>query len=349
MSHIESIRRRTKKILFCDSNIFIGCALEEVEGSTIQVLKDIKKQLDKNKAVLIVPKLIVAEVENRLRTQLKGLKGSLEAIIKKMKNEKGYKESGLVTSALLESDKIFKKKIETREKDIKKILESIYNHKNTIRPDISDGIIIKGIRRALFGRAPFTQKRGSFILHQDCIIFESLLETLSKITGVNQKELIFCAKDPDYSTNQQVESLSETVKEELKTTVKSTSFYTNSAKMLKEKFAESYSKKEVDKYDRDSVIFSPNTRSYEQDGITHVPSWLTTAGARTVLDSGIISNDFSTRVGSADRLRFSETYRTIPKCPNCGYEIIPSTTLGAGVTTEQKYFLCPMCGQEFFG
>lgn len=345
-----SVIRKAKTILFIDSSVFLGSALGELDGSTIQVLKDIRKHLNDNKVVLIVPELVIVEVRRRLKIRLETLKQSFNESITKKKDDKDKQRSRLITSALEKSRKDFFTDIETAEKDISKVLDSIFQHRNTSQPKLSPDIILRGLQRALLMRPPFTIKDGSYVLHQDCINFELLLEALSEFSGAPQKELIVCSDDADYFSDTKKANLNRELEKELLQKVKKVTAYSNPAKMLQDKFKEGYSKKEVELYPESLKVAL---------GDAHVKSGY--ASFQDSLNSAIISSPSSRpfSVNLADGMAHiadgSMGYilptHVCPSCHKAFSETSLASTIGGTLYGDwmagMKQLRCPYCGWVF--
>jgi ribosomal protein L40E len=262
------IRKIIPKIVFIDTNIFIGCALQETTNldidsdkvADIKTLKDIKEKLDDKKMVLVLPENIKAEIVTGMKIKFKELEKNIGYSFPKV-NSLREKESGkismLIKTEIERSKKELLGRIKEKSKKISNIVDEIIEHKkNTRLIELSDELIISGIKRSLLMKRPYTPKlredgsensKSAYLKDQDCVAFESFLNYLNE----NEKELeksecIICSDDSDYFEKIKENVLHKDITQEIK--CKKISGYQNILNMLKKEFDKDYSEKEIKEY-----------------------------------------------------------------------------------------------------
>ena len=263
-------KEKIQKVVFLDSNIFINCALEEVEGSNIETLGDIESLLNKNKAKLLLPEVVISEVEfgiedRFIKLRLK-IKKSFDSILKlkeldpsALKKGRG-KSQGLLIKSLKEvrtrirnDKKEALKNLDDKKKEIKRAVSDIVKNSNAIKIDLSDNDIMKGLRRSLNKKPPFSvfNNKPAYLKDSDCIIFESLISFLKeyKATGkVKIGKLILCIDDVDYFKSEDKQDLKKEVEQDLKKEVEQLKAYNDPVEMLKGEFHKKYTSAEIKKH-----------------------------------------------------------------------------------------------------
>lgn len=206
-----------KNYLFIDTDVFFDAM---TSNSSKEILNKLNNKLDDKNTFLILPVVILKEIEKLFENWkvdfFKKTEGNLT--VKKIlgieeqltnSNAKQKKRSyELLNSDLI--DKLIKEKrdnllaeIKQFYADLSKKFDLILKHKNTIIIELTDELVLNGIKRSLLKKAPYTRNdkitENAHTKDVDCIAFESLLFYLNNENKVGTKDnLSLCIKDSDY-------------------------------------------------------------------------------------------------------------------------------------------------------
>lgn len=247
-----------KKIVFIDTNVFIDCVYKMTDNLDCKPLEEILKKLEINELILILPEITEKEILEILSSKSNELKkkidNSFNQVEKNVEHEM-KKDEGKVSRIIKDLIQQGKEKCtDGVQKEIEKgvkITKNIINHNNVKKVEMTDYLMLKGMRRSLFKVAPFeanNKKKGVHTKDQDCIAFESILSFL-KEGDYKGYTFIVCAADADYfDGKEEGENLGEEIVKDLKKFCKEVRGYRNPLKMLNEEFSSNYSKEYIEEY-----------------------------------------------------------------------------------------------------
>jgi hypothetical protein len=242
---------KTNKIIFIDSNVFIKCAIEEIGGSGLEIFKKLELAMDEGSFKLILPENIEIEVRKDVDSQIKLFAESVKSKLKtaigadnSVKGKKAFEE--ILNTCERESLKI----VQDEGKKIKSSLDKILNNKNCIKVKITKEIISEGILRAVLKKAPGRCKRTSYLIHQDCIAFEAILNYLDK-EKIKKAKIVICSEDSDYQNTDDNKKIDNEILAEFKSREIEAVGYNNPLDMLNGEIVKSgkkYTKKDIKTY-----------------------------------------------------------------------------------------------------
>lgn len=205
-------KKPSHKLLFIDTNIFIDGIFS---NSGNQILEELIKKLNDKKIVIILPEIIKMEIFNKFEEMKKGLiekaenNLSIEKIlgiddnVKSKRKESNAGKNAKTIDGIIEKDR--KKLINSINefyKSMSTTISKLFNHKNTKIIELTDKLLLSGMRRSLLKIAPFTNtnKTGesAHTKDADCIAFESLIFHLKANNSKSKNSLIICVSDKDY-------------------------------------------------------------------------------------------------------------------------------------------------------
>lgn len=201
----------TKKFLFVDTNIFIDAVTCD---SSKQILDELIRRLEQKKITLILPEVIEMEIitqysfwkkdvlkkaeENLSTESILGIKDVTDKSAKR--DRKGETEAKKINSIIAGDRKKLLDKIKTHYESVSKDINKIFKHKNTARINLTNLLVLEGMKRSLLKRAPYTRTdkatENAHTKDIDCIAFESLRSFLR--SQKTKSDLIMCVSDKDY-------------------------------------------------------------------------------------------------------------------------------------------------------
>lgn len=212
-------KEKIKDLLFIDTSVFrdiLTC------NSSLENIKGLVKKLESNKIILILPEVILKEIKKEFNSWqenlLEGIKENISTIkilgfseektgVKNNKNEKNDKENlELVDKIISKKREELFNEVKGFYNDLQKNVYLIFEHKNTKLVELTDDIILKGIKRSLLKRAPSTRsdktKENSHTKDIDCMAFESLIYFLGNEKIEENSKIYLYVKDSDYVDNE---------------------------------------------------------------------------------------------------------------------------------------------------
>jgi len=289
------------------------------------------------------------EILTVLRNGFGDLKKKIEVKINNLISEeikkKKSKRSKIILKSLNKSKREIKGGIEKQYTSTKKVVEEIFNNKNIYSIDLTDRLINLGLKRALLLRAPYTPLKTvwktTFEKDQDCVAFESVLDSLEKI-GKKFKnfEMIFCVDDSDYFENDKKEKLHEEIVNDLKSKCSKIQAFTSPLDMLDSEFKEEYTKEQREDYE----TLADSIRA-EAGGLWTGFSESTSRSSLSNRGNDQISSlSFSTSTSSS-RLEITGDTKYCLKCGNNIESSIKAEHLG--YLLGQFPFDCPFCHKQY--
>lgn len=225
---------KTKKYIVLDTNIFVsfletGFLVAQESGfkepEDIKVLENLLKILDKDKAELILPEIIILECQ-------------------RIKAEKDEELDKIYNKAIIsvQDTNIFNKKIaqkpfenikesmlrvckkeKNRNIRIWRSLENIFGHRNTHFIKLSQELLFEAYKRGLSGKKPFVMRFSNskdqtlnnkpiFDIQPDCIILESIIYFLKNKTNY---ETYICTNDNNFYISNEKKQLDINIQKEM--------------------------------------------------------------------------------------------------------------------------------------
>jgi hypothetical protein len=205
------------KYIFIDTNLFIEVITSNEGGN---ILDSVLKQLNKKNVKIILPEVIKIEILTqysywkkgvadsvRMNLTTKNILGIREELTNKEKNNRkkqtGETEAEKIDSVIESDIEKIAKKIQSHYESISNKIEIIFTHKNTNLVELTDHILLAGMRRSVLKKSPYTKtEKSTENAHTkdiDCIAFESLLAFLEgHHEEFKDATLIMCVSDKDY-------------------------------------------------------------------------------------------------------------------------------------------------------
>ncbi|MFA5413445.1 MAG: PIN domain-containing protein [Patescibacteria group bacterium] len=350
------MRRNLPQIVFIDTNIFISCALEQIDDLDIDVLKKIENKVDSGKMVLVVPEVIEKEIFDEHKKIFKEIKDNINCIdsSKIFGSSKEKDQFKKIHEKITKSIKDNVKSVEDIERSNEDIIKRIMSHKNTKKIPLTGDILIRGMVRSSLKEPPWTEnpRKTAYVKDLDCIAFESFLKFLEDSKIDKKQKCILCVDDKDYFEDCGKKLLNEGVKTSIKkTNVENIkiSGYKNPLDMLDKEFKENYTEEQKKKFDR---TYRTINCGIEPPALASVSSGI------NLPFSSSLNNDFGT-------FRISNVIEAERKfCPFCGKNIEKElseygynkdslnrfySSRVTYATTCYNYrspFKCPYCGRE---
>ncbi len=234
------------KLLFIDTVLFVGCILGDIKGQnlTVEVLEDVQKELSKGKALLLLPEVIKYEVIDKLKEREKAFVSKIKHYFGMLKTLRGEDRlPALMKKTIEKAKENLVKDVQNKHKEAQTLLNKIFEHENTRTIEITEEIFFRGCRRALIRKAPATKNnknKSAFKKDQDCMAVESIINFLKE----NKCEkLVVCTRDTaDYYEG---DDLHSEVLDDLREGCNKVVSYRNLLDMLKEEFAKSVKKEDI--------------------------------------------------------------------------------------------------------
>lgn len=176
--------------VFLDTNIYCRILSQGKTGCELRHFNDLKKLVEGNVITLLVPEVILLELEKQNRTFAEDITNALGDIKKIISLNISWSEILDVKDELISIIQQKKqKKIEKWEENYTKISEFLKSDKTEVIEFNAD-LLCNGKSRLIAARMPINKDRSE----QDALIIESLV-TFFKQSNSNDKELIFCSEN----------------------------------------------------------------------------------------------------------------------------------------------------------
>jgi len=214
----------------------------EIKGDTPDTLNKLYDLLEEDKLRLLLPEVIQLEFYQILEDKADELKRSVD----RHKEEIG-KDNSLddkISDDLIEKlDDCINDRGKNKE-EVKKTIEKIFSHKNTVKLQISNDTLIKAYKYSLSKKKPFkkSQKEEGKIeqsLQGDCLIISTLEEFLNKEKDF---EFYFCSRNKsDFADNKAVADKDMKIHKDIKKNFAHIEYYLNLFQLLNDKLGTDYS------------------------------------------------------------------------------------------------------------
>lgn len=182
-----------QKYIFVDTQIWIYCCLSSQKGEDKKILQTLKRKLDNNEIILILPETVAIEFQRRAKAEIEYFIQVLE------KQEKEFSLSLYPTyeGRIKKHINNIKDEVQNDFKDAKVEVDGIFQHKNTVKTQITATILVEAHKRSLKGLKPYSHShQGKTILasgvQSDCLILEEIRNYLKDKTDYI---LYFCSNN----------------------------------------------------------------------------------------------------------------------------------------------------------
>jgi len=248
MIKIKANEKEIKNFVFIDTDVFrdiLTCS------SSLESVKELLKKLDSNKIILILPEVILKEIEKEFNSWqedlLKNIRGNLSTLRilgfreektgegnnngksgnkKDKKSEKNKENLELMDKIISGKREELFNEIKGFYEDLQKKIYLIFEHKNTKLVELTECIILRGIKRSLLKKAPCTRSvtkhENAHTKDVDCIAFESIIHFLENEKIEKNSKISLYVKDSDYVTEEG--QLKQEIIEDLKKSIKNITY-----------------------------------------------------------------------------------------------------------------------------
>ena len=147
---------------------------------------------------------VTENIKGNLTTKkILGIEDLTEKDRNRKKKQKGETEAEKIDSVIELDRKEMIKKIKGHYESISGEIDKIFKHKNTAIVELTDQILIAGMKRSLLKKSPYTKTdkstENAHTKDIDCIAFEALISFCNKHYNKKKKDcLIMCVSDKDY-------------------------------------------------------------------------------------------------------------------------------------------------------
>ncbi|WP_448012457.1 PIN domain-containing protein [Bacillus pumilus] len=210
------------KYLGLDTNVFINMIVSRDRGHKPESYDNMMKLLNYGEIRLVLPEIIITEVERNLEREVEKTYKKLNEVKKKIKDlywinkvkemERFEELKKSVTSNINQLKKQYELNKDIYLQDAKNLLNEIFFHSNTIIIKETDEVIKKAYRRQLYKKKPFNANGKDSLA--DAVIIESLISFISE---KNKKdELIFISNNKaDFSSDSDENILHKDIQEDI--------------------------------------------------------------------------------------------------------------------------------------
>jgi hypothetical protein len=258
------------KYIFIDTNIYVYSAISSQKQHQIESFEKLRKVLENNRAILLVPEIVRVEFERKIEGLYQRIKKYFEDLFEEINTGSDrFKlppyldgEKKKLLAAMRDIGREKDKKYENMKNEINSLLSL-----DTVRTiSLDSEIFIRAYIRGLKGEKPFkiktedSRKKDELIEDvgwlSDALIVESLISESRKLGGENT--LIFCSNNvKDFavqSKDQKKHLIHPQIKKDLK--FKEIVFYSNFPDVLEMEFEEVVSKGTKQSIDKAEKFYS---------------------------------------------------------------------------------------------
>lgn len=316
------------KYLLIDTNIYIQCALLELEGDDHDILKKLHTLLEQNKLTLLLPEVVELEFDKILQEKFEKIENQIgkykEAINKD--NTLDSKVKLDLTAKLTEStDERAKNKVE-----VAKTVAKLFQHKNTIKLKLSSLVMENAYRRFLANKKPYNREEEGQI-QPDSLIIEGAKEYLQSKTDY---EFLFCSSNKrDFVDNPKDKDNKFVISKAINSDFSNINYYITLFQCLNDNFQTKYPKEVIEK--ASSEYYQP---------INHSPL---TPSAFTVNPQHLtLTTPINMGAASPNLINQNNAYMVSPL--NMG-AVQPTITghLNQVTVTATEERICQKCGKSF--
>lgn len=210
------------KYLGLDTNVFINMIVSRDRGHKPESYDNMMKLLNYGEIRLVLPEIIITEVERNLEREVEKTYKKLNEVKKKIKDlywinkvkemERFEELKKSVTSNINQLKKQYELNKDVYLQDAKSLLNEIFYHSNTIIIKETDEVIKKAYRRQLYKKKPFNANGKDSLA--DAVIIESLISFISEKD--KKDELIFISNNKaDFSSDSDENILHKDIQEDI--------------------------------------------------------------------------------------------------------------------------------------
>ncbi|WP_313133237.1 PIN domain-containing protein [Anaerocolumna sp.] len=188
------------KYILIDTNIFLDLLIDRKNQVSSKSVETFEKLLDYDDIKLIVPSIVRFETYKHIDEEFDKVRVNLQKAIKNIEQLYGinaYKVNGLdikdykkkSKKELQDAADMFDANKDTYIKDLKRLIEKVFKHKNTIIVDEDVNLLNACFRRRLYKKAPFHIEGKDSLA--DGMITETLININNYITLDKDSEIYF--------------------------------------------------------------------------------------------------------------------------------------------------------------
>lgn len=188
------------KYILIDTNIFLDVLVDRKNQVSSKLVETFEKLLDYDEIKLIIPSIVKFETYKHIDDEFDKVSVNLKKAIKNIEQLYGvnaYKVNGLdikeykkkSKKELQDASDMFEANKDTYLQDLKRLIEKVFNHKNTLIVNEDDNLIKSCIVRRMYKKAPFhlAGKEST----ADGMITETLINIRNYITVDYDSEIYF--------------------------------------------------------------------------------------------------------------------------------------------------------------
>lgn len=188
------------KYILIDTNIFLDILIDRKNQVSSKLVETFEKLLDYDEIKLIVPSIVKFETYKHIDEEFDKVRANLKKTIKNIEQLYGinaYKVNGLdikdykkkSKKELQDAADMFEANKETYLQDLKRLIEKVFNHRNTIIINEDDNLIKSCFLRRMYKKAPFHIEGKDSTA--DGMITETLINISYYITVDDDSEVYF--------------------------------------------------------------------------------------------------------------------------------------------------------------
>jgi predicted nucleic acid-binding protein len=213
------------KYILIDTNIFLDMLVDRKNQVSSKLVESFEKLLDFNEIKLIVPSIVVFETYKHIDEEFNKVSTNLKKVIKNIDELYGvnaYKVNGLdikdfkkkSKKELQDASDMFDKNKATYLKDLKRLIDKVFSHRNTFTINEDDNLKQACYVRQMYKKAPLHIEGKDSTA--DGMIMETLINIQNYITINEDSELFFVSGNcADFSDKDNKEVLHPHIVEDL--------------------------------------------------------------------------------------------------------------------------------------
>lgn len=185
------------KYILMDTNIFIDMMVGRERRINSELIKSFVKLLDFDEIRLVVPQIVKYETNKHMEDELEQVGRNIDNVIKKIDGLygiNGYSDEGFdiaeykekSVKPLNDAKNMFETKKALCLKQIKKLMDEVFEHSNTIIIDDDEKLLSLCMRRKVYKKAPFHIENKES--NADGLIAETLIHLKDYIEKIDQQD-----------------------------------------------------------------------------------------------------------------------------------------------------------------